>query len=231
MGNDTVKRICGCCVLHRSKVKIRSFTGYSVQVLGTMGVNMMFWDRLVKARIMVTEYQHNLLGRDLIDKMGVLTVNLVNWESDTDTVTATLDRHPKLFQEEWGKLKGVQVNVDGDTAPIFFKQWPLPYATRRKLEEELQRLEQSSNWTCEVFRFGCPHRSSPEAQWTSSHLCGDYKMTVNKASTLEQYPIPTFENLITKLGKGSVYRQKLYLSHAYSQIELEPESRSLWQHS
>ena len=106
-------------------------------------------------------------------------------------------------------------------------------ATSIRHEKEIRRGTteagtRSSNWTCEVFRFDCPHRSSPEAQWTSSHLCGDYKMTVNKASTLEQYPIPTLENLITKLGKGSVYRQKLYLSHAYSQTELEPESRSLW---
>ena len=37
-------------------------------------------------------------------------------DADTDTVRATLDRHPKLFQEELGKLKGVQakVHVDGD---------------------------------------------------------------------------------------------------------------------
>ena len=72
-------------------------------------------DRLVEARIMVTEYQHNLLGRDLTDKFGVLTINLVT-DADTDIVRATLDRHPKLFQEELGKLKGVQakVHVDGD---------------------------------------------------------------------------------------------------------------------
>ena len=37
---------------------------------------------------MITEYQHNLLGRDLIDKFGVLTVNHVK-EADTDTVKAT----------------------------------------------------------------------------------------------------------------------------------------------
>ena len=92
---------------------------------------------------MITEYQHNLLGRDLIDKFGVLTVNHVK-EADTDTVKATLDRHPKLFQEELGKLKGIQakVHVDGDRVPVFFKPGPLPYATRRKVEEELQRLEQ-----------------------------------------------------------------------------------------
>ena len=50
MGNDTVKRMFGCCVLDRSKVKIRSWTGHSVQVLGTMAVNMKFRDRLVRSK-------------------------------------------------------------------------------------------------------------------------------------------------------------------------------------
>ena len=68
--------------------------------------------------------------------MVVLTVNLVK-EADTDTVKATLDRHPKLFQEELGKLKGVQtkVHVDGDRAPIVFKPRPLPYAMKKKVEK------------------------------------------------------------------------------------------------
>ena len=35
-------------------------------------------------------------------------------------------------------------------------------------------------------------------------ICGDYKVTVNKASKLEQDPVPTLEDLITKLGKGSI---------------------------
>ena len=128
MGNDTVKRIFGCCVRDRSKVKRGSFTGHSVQLLGTMDVNVKFRDRLVEARLIVTEYQHNLLGRDLTDKLGILPINLVK-DADTDTVRATLDRHPKLFQEELGKLTGVQakVHVDGDRAPIFFKPRQLPY--------------------------------------------------------------------------------------------------------
>ena len=77
MGNDTVKRVFGCCVLDRYKVKIRSFTDRSVQLLGTRDVNMKFRDRLVEARLTVTEYQHNLLGRDLTDKLGVLTKSIL----------------------------------------------------------------------------------------------------------------------------------------------------------
>ena len=100
-------------------MKIGSFTGHSVLVLGTMDVDVKFRDRLVEARIIVTEYQHYLLGRDLTVKLGVLTINLVN-DADTDAAKATLDRHPKLLQKELCKLKGVQakVHVDGDRAPI-----------------------------------------------------------------------------------------------------------------
>ena len=55
-------------------------------------------------------------------------------------------------------------------------------------------------------------------------ICGDYKVAVNKVSKLEQYPITSLEDLMTKLSGGSVYH-KLDLSHAYAQIELEQESR------
>ena len=189
-----------------------------MKVLGRMAVNMKFRDRLVEARIMVTEYQQNLLERDLIGKLGVLTVNFVK-VAGTDTVRATLDRHPKLFQEELGKLKGVQakVNVDGDRAPGFFKPRPLPYAMRKKVEEELHRLEKGQ----EIEPVKYSEVLKPNGQ---VRICGDYKVTVDKASKLEQYSVPTLEDLITKLGKGSECH-KLDLSHAYSQTELEPESR------
>ena len=205
MGNDSVKRILGCCVLDRSKVKIRSFTGHSVQVLGTMDVNVKVSDRLIEARIIVTEYKHNLSGRDLIDKLGVLTISLVK-DADTDTMKAALDRHPMLFKEELGKFKGVQakVHVDGDWAPIFFKPRPLPYSMRKKAEEDLQRLKQDevtepveySDWAEPIIPV-----LKPNGQVC---ICGDYKVTVNKASKLDQDPVPTLEDLITRLGKGSV---------------------------
>ena len=99
MGKDTVKMIFGCCVFETSKVKITSFTGDSVQVLGTMDVNVKIRGRLVEAKFIVNEYQHKLLGRYLIDKLGLLTINLVK-DADIDTVKTTLDRPPKLFQEE-----------------------------------------------------------------------------------------------------------------------------------
>lgn len=43
-------------------------------------------------------------------------------------------------------------------------------------------------------------------------------------SLIEQYPIPTMEDMIACLTEGEKYT-KLDMSHAYQQIELEDDSR------
>ena len=55
-------------------------------------------------------------------------------------------------------------------------------------------------------------------------LCGDFKLTVNKASQLDKYPIPKIEDLFAKMAGGQKYT-KLDLYQAYQQMELEEESR------
>ena len=55
-------------------------------------------------------------------------------------------------------------------------------------------------------------------------ICGDYKLTVNAASKLEQYPIPRVEDLFSALSGGK-YFTKLDMSQAYQQIELDEDSK------
>jgi transposase InsO family protein len=95
---------------------------------------------------------------------------------------------------------------------------------KKKVEDEIARLEKDgviepvkfSDWAAPIVPVLKPNGQV--------RICGDYSVTVNKVSKLEQYPIPTLEDLIAQLGKGTVFH-KLDLSHAYSQVELEPESR------
>ena len=49
-------------------------------------------------------------------------------------------------------------------------------------------------------------------------LCGDYKLTVNTVSSLEQYPIPRVEDLFAALSGGKQF-SKLDMSHTYQQIQ------------
>ena len=60
----------------------------------------------------------------------------------------------------------------------------------------------------------------------SVQVCGDYKVIVNKSLQKEVYPLPTPDDLFTKL-EGGVRFAKLHLSHAYNQVELDRESQLL----
>ena len=57
-------------------------------------------------------------------------------------------------------------------------------------------------------------------------ICGDYKVTINPVLEVDHYPLPTPEDLFATVS-GAKSFSKLDLSHAYQQVELEPESRKL----
>ncbi len=58
----------------------------------------------------------------------------------------------------------------------------------------------------------------------SIRVCGDYKVTVNKVSKSDVYPLPQVEDLFTAMSGGQ-YFSKLDLSHVYLQLQLEESSQ------
>ena len=58
----------------------------------------------------------------------------------------------------------------------------------------------------------------------SVRICGDYSVTVNKASKLECYPIPKLDDLLAALACGIIYTN-LDMSQAYQQIEIDELSK------
>ncbi len=95
---------------------------------------------------------------------------------------------------------------------------------RTKVDEELNRLQKEhvirpvkhSEWAAPVV---------PILKTDGSiRLCGDYKLTVNRAASLEQYPIPRLEDLCSTLSGGKKF-SKLDLSHAYQQVLVDEESQ------
>ena len=83
-----------------------------------------------------------------------------------------------------------------------------------KVEKELERL--TNEGIIEPVRFAdwvAPIVPVIKRDKETMHTCGDYKLTVNTASKLEQYPISRTEDLFTVLSGGQ-YFSTLNMSQA-----------------
>ncbi|CAL9705831.1 unnamed protein product [Knipowitschia caucasica] len=139
------------------------------------------------------------------------------------TLQNVLKQNEEVFKEELGTWRGppAKIYIKENVAPKFFKPRPVPYAMRKKVETELR--DSPSRGVIEPVKF---------SEWATpilpvlkpdggARICGDYKLTVNPVSKLEQYPIPRLEDLLTGGEKFS----KLDLSHAYQQVSLDETSK------
>ncbi|XP_043216459.1 uncharacterized protein K02A2.6-like isoform X6 [Amphibalanus amphitrite] len=138
------------------------------------------------------------------------------------------DEFPAVFQEGLGRYTGgpVSLHQDSSVKPRFFKARPVPLARQQRVEDELKRLEEAgiirpvshSEWAAPIVVV--PKHNG------ELRLCGDFRLTVNRATALEQYPLPKVDELLPKLSGCAVF-SKLDLRQAYNQVELSPESQKL----
>ena len=76
----------------------------------------------------------------------------------------------------------------------------------------------------EVAEWAAPIVPVLKSDKTSVRICGDFRLTVNPISPLDNYPIPKVEDLFARLAKGKQFT-KLDLSQAYQQLPLDEESK------
>ena len=114
--------------------------------------------------------------------------------------------------------------VEPDVPARFCKARVVPYALRRKVEAELERLEKEEIIAPVQFADWATLIVPVLKDDGTVCICGDYRLTVNSALTTEVYPLPRIEDLFASLPGGKVF-SKLDLSHAYQQLKLDEESQ------
>ena len=111
-----------------------------------------------------------------------------------------------------------------NTQPRYHKSRSVPYAFRDKVEAELSTLEHENvilkdnhiDWSAPIVVV-------PKANKTV-RICGDIKVTTNPNVELEHYPLRNVDDLYASLAGRKVF-SKLYILHAYQQLELDSESQ------
>ena len=203
--------------LKPSNLILKSYTGNQIQCLGEKVMKTNINNQEANATIRVVEGNGpSLLGRDL------LICFKLPW-NDIFKVTCTeykeiLQKYPDIFDES-----SVCLDVE-DKNLIFRKARPVPYAIRDKYQKALNKLE--SDGIMEKVEFS--EWASPVVPVLKSdgeiRICGGYSSTINKQIESDVYPLPTLEDVISKIGNGECFT-KLDLKQAFHQFELTKGSR------
>ncbi|KAL9950577.1 hypothetical protein ACROYT_G043093 [Oculina patagonica] len=210
--------------LEESKMKLRTYTGEALEILGQARVEVTYQDQTANLPLQVIKGQGpSLFGRNWLRNIKLNWGSIKKISSDLDNV---LTRHQSVFKDELGTMQGVKAKlfVKSESKPKFFKPRPVPYALKGAIEQELDRLESMgviekvrySEWAAPIVPVVKPDNSI--------RVCGDYKVTVNSVLEVDQHPLPNPEELFVTLSGGEKY-SKLDLSRAYQQILLDDDSR------
>ena len=113
-----------------------------------------------------------------------------------------------------------------DVLPTFIKKRPVPYAVTSKLDDEIDRLlgegvispVDHSHWAAPIV---VVKKSNG-----SIRLCADFSTGLNDSLMLHQHPLPTAEDIFTKLNGGTVFSQ-IDFADAYLQVEVNDNSKEL----
>ena len=212
-----------------SSVRLRGYSGASVNVLGQANVKLRFHNRELIHDFFVVDSCSipNLLGRDLCTK---LDINVLIPDGNTahnisnDVLSQFRDYLSETFQS--CVKDEVHLGIDENCKPKFCKARPVPVKLKDAVNVELERLiEQgivskvySSDW------------ASPAVYVRKSNgsirVCVDYSTTINKHLTTVNAPLPTVDEVIASVGEAKVF-SKLDLQNAYLQLPLDEESKNL----
>ena len=214
------------------KPRLCGFDGNPLPVVGQATVEVCYGDQKCVLPLIVVQGDRNcpnLLGRDWLGCIRLNWHQLLSVSAPPvgagDPLAPILKKYPGVFREGLGKCQTtVSLDIDPSAAPQFYKARPVPLAIRDKVDKELDRqIEEgtlvpvkSSEWAAPLV---CLLKSSG-----SVRLCGSYDLTVNKASRVEQYPLPNVTELLTKLAGGKKF-SIIDLKEAYMQVPLDEASQ------
>ena len=178
--------------LQDTKVKLRTYTGQEIPVKGLLQVEVQHGSERKELPLIVTGGQGpSLLGRNWLGELK-LDWKAIHQMQESSALATTLDAHKDVFQEGLGMIQGTtaKFQVDPQVPPWFYKPRRVPFSLRQKVEGELERLEKEgiihprwfSDWAAPIV---------PVLKADGSvRICGDYKVTANKAVKVDAYPIP-----------------------------------------
>ena len=213
-------------ILRSSNTKLRAYDGHEIKVIGETSIPVTHNGQTLKLSAKVVKGHSDLLGRDWLKHIRL------NWEEIFHITNSPIekwkDEYPEVFQDKLGDYRGppARIELKEGTKPVFLRERQVPLALQAKVKAEIERLVKEdvlepveySEWATPIVPVVKPSGKI--------RICGDYRMTVNKYTKQQHYPIPRTEYLIAKMAGGKIF-SKIDMSEAYAQLRLDEESQNM----
>jgi len=220
--------------LTRATNTLNDYNGNTIECLGQTFVKVTKGKDNFGARIFVTKDKQPLLGTDLISMFkhvdwNKLFIGNVENSNPEFSVEDLMREFKSVFDDvpsDKIKDRSAQLVLMRDAIPKFCSPRNVPLALKPLVEAQIDKFVSIGFWT-----------PVTESKWAtplvpvvkpdgSVRLCGDYKVTVNPQLQVAQHPLPTNEDLFSKLGNNSVF-SKIDLCNAFQQLELDEPSKDI----
>ena len=162
-------------------------------MFGTLNVNVkvQYGDQLEKLVFVVVGAR--LFGQNWLKYLRLDWSKIASIHSARiDPLNTLMRKHRALFTNELRTVEPYKASLHLQPAvtPWFFKPRSVPFAIRDAISKELDHLEQQgiikkvthSKWATPIVPV--PKKDG------RYRICGDYKVTINQALEVDQYPLP-----------------------------------------
>ena len=146
-----------------------------------------------------------LIGRDWLQYIIFDWKEIYDFHPVHSKLQPLFHKYSIVLRLELGTFCGItaDIHVDCEAQPRFYMARRVPYILKDKIELDslvaqgvIQPVE-SSRWATPIV---------PVVKKDGSvRICGDYKLIANRLSTVDAYPLPKIEDLLTALSGGKTF--------------------------
>ena len=162
--------------LQSSPVKLKTYTGESLPVFGSINVEVKYEKRKMSLSLLVAGLDGpSLLGRDWLSDLRLDWYSILKIQ--TNSLDHLLQKYSDVFEEGLGTLKNFKAKlyVAKDVKPRFIKARSVPYAIRSLVDTEIDHLIAQNVIEPIVFSdWAAPIVPVLKSDGSSIRICGDF---------------------------------------------------------
>ena len=147
ISEETRKKLLPAATLHHAPVRLRTYTGEMIKVLGQIDADVVYEGQQKSLKLMVVAGQGpSLLGRNWLQHITLnwkqIKAVLAQPEDEAPELSTLLNQYEDIFENGLGAIQHheARIKVQDKATPFFFRARPVPYSLRVSVEQELNWL-------------------------------------------------------------------------------------------